>query len=215
MGEWTSNLAANVEPGSGQAGAAVVVDDAALLERCRQGETAAFGLLVTKYQDRVFNAVLRMCGNRDDAEELCQEAFVKALENLGGFRQASGFYTWLYRIAVNLTISRRRRDGRVKFHSLDAGGQDDDGSSRPRDAVPDCRSPGPQEAVARADTDRQVVKALEELDDEFRVAVVLRDVEGMNYEQIAQVLRIPVGTVKSRLYRARSILQEKLRDLIG
>ena len=214
MGEWTSNLAANVEAGSGTAGAGLAFEDAALLERCRRGEMAAFGSLVTKYQDRVFNAILRMCGNRDDAEELCQETFVRALEKLGSFRQASGLYTWLFRIAMNLTISRRRRSTRVKFHSLDAAGFDGE-SGQPRNVLPDPRQSSPLEAVAKADADRQVLKALEELDEEFRVAVVLRDVEGMNYEQIAQVLEIPVGTVKSRLYRARSVLQRKLRDLIA
>ncbi len=215
VGEWTSKLRTGVEAGSGRTLSALVFEDAALLERCRHGEMPAFGSLVSKYQDRVFNAILRMCGNRDDAEELCQETFVKALENLGGFRQASGFYTWLFRIAVNLTISRRRRSGRVKFHSLDAAGADEDDSTGGADAVADSRDNDPQELVARADADQRVLKALEELDEEFRVAVVLRDVEGMNYEQIAQILDIPVGTVKSRLYRARSTLQKKLRDLIA
>lgn len=207
-------MAAEVEAGFGRGQAALASEDAAVLERCRRGETAAFGSLVTKYQDRVFNAILRTCGNHDDAEELCQEAFVKALENLGGFRQASGFYTWLFRIAMNLTISRRRRSGRIRFHSLEAVGSDDE-SGRLRNALPDSRQGDPHEAVAKADAGQRVLKALEELDEEFRVAVVLRDVEGMNYEQIAQVLKVPVGTVKSRLYRARSMLQKKLRDLIS
>lgn len=214
MGEWTSKITANAEARLGQAHATVMLEDAALLERCRRGETQAFGTLVVKYQDRVFNAILRMCGNRDDAEELCQETFVKALENLRGFRQASGLYTWLFRIATNLTISRRRRSGRVKFHSLDAAGPGEE-FARPQDALPDRRENDPREMAARDDAGRQVLKALEELDEEFRVAVVLRDVEGMNYDQIAQVLEIPVGTVKSRLYRARSVLRRKLRDLIA
>ncbi len=214
MGEWTSNIAANVAAGDGGS-ATLMFEDAALLERFRRGETEAFGSLVRKYQDRVFNAILRACGNRDDAEELCQETFVKALENLAGFRQASGLYTWLFRIAMNLTISHRRRGGRVKFYSLDAGGLDDDESARPRDALPDRSPEGPLEQAVKADAGRCVLKALEELDEEFRVAVVLRDVEGMNYQQISQVLEIPVGTVKSRLYRARSMLQKRLRNLIS
>jgi RNA polymerase sigma-70 factor (ECF subfamily) len=207
-------MAAKVEAGSGRVRAGPVFEDAGLLERCRRGDTAAFGSLVVKYQDRVFNAILRACGNHDDAEELCQETFVKALENLDGFRQASGFYTWVFRIAMNLTISRRRRSGRMRFHSLEAVGSDNE-SGRPRNVLPDHRQAGPHEAASRADEGQRVLKALEELDEEFRVAVVLRDVEGMNYDQIAQVLEVPVGTVKSRLYRARSVLQRKLRDLIS
>ncbi len=174
----------------------------------------AFGTLITKYQDRVFNAILRMCGNRDDAEELSQEVFVKALENLGRFRRDSRFYTWLFRIAMNLTISRRRRAGRVKFRSLDAGIGEDDESVRPRDLLPDSREKDPSETAAEQDVRRRVRESLIELDDDFRAVVVLRDVEGMSYEQIAEVLKVPGGTVKSRLYRARYLLQEKLKDLI-
>ena len=215
MTEWTSKISTSGKARAGQHEGTVAFEDAALLDQCRRGDMEAFGAMVQKYQDRVFNAVLRMCGNRDDAEELCQETFVKALENLSGFRQASGFYTWLFRIAVNLTISRRRRGGRVKFHSLDSVESGDDDVPRRRDAVADPRGSDPGVLVENADVNRCVLKALEELDEEFRVAVVLRDVEGMNYEQIAQILEIPVGTVKSRLYRARSTLQGKLRDLIA
>lgn len=174
----------------------------------------AFGILVQRYQDRVFNAILRMCGNRDDAEELCQEAFVKALENLSRFREDSRFYTWLFRIAANLTISRRRRGGRVKFHSLDGPVGRDDQSPRPRDMLPDGRENDPAEAVAQEDVHERVLEELAGLDDEFRAVVVMRDVEGMNYDEIAEVLKIPHGTVKSRLYRARLLLQERLQGLI-
>ena len=101
-----------------------VFEDAALLRQCRKGDTDAFGPLVRKYQDRLFNSLLRFCGNYDDAEELCQETFVKAIEGLAAFRAESGFYTWLFRIGMNLAISRRRRSGRIKFHSLDATDSD-------------------------------------------------------------------------------------------
>ncbi len=208
MSEWASKSAAG-------AGEAVAFEDAALLKRVREGEMAAFGPLVRKYQDRVYNAILRMCGNRDDAEELCQETFVKAMENLGTFRQDSRLYTWLFRIATNLTISHRRRSSRGRFYSLEAGGGDDEQSLRAQDALADHRQLPPAEAAERADTHRRVLAALGELEVEFQAVVVLRDMEDMNYEQISEVLRIPVGTVKSRLYRARCVLQEKLQDLIA
>ncbi len=214
VSEYTSNISSGLKAEAKWADTAAVAADAVLLERCRRGELAAFGLLVRKYQDRVFNSILRMCANRDDAEELCQETFVKALQSLGSFRQESGFYTWLFRIAVNLTISSRRRKGRVKFHSLDDDGANQQ-STRRRDVLADHRDNDPQQVAERSDTRQRVLQALEELDEEFRVAVVLRDVEGMNYEQVAAVLDIPVGTVKSRLHRARGMLHAKLRDLVG
>lgn len=193
----------------------IAFEDAALLDRCRQGQTEAFGGLVEKYQDRVFNAILRFCTNRHDAEELCQEAFVKAFENLPRFRRASGFYTWLFRIAVNLTISHRRRGGRVRFHSLDRTWGGDEESRPMGDLLPDHRHGRPDDAAQADDANERVMKALAELDDEFRVVVVLRDIEDMNYGQISKVLDVPVGTVKSRLYRARCVLKDKLRDLMS
>ena len=214
MTDWTSNIPAESQPDAGGPVPVISLEDAVILKRCREGEVAAFGQLVMKYQDRLFNAILRMCGNRDDAEELCQETFVKALENLARFREDSGFYTWLFRIGMNLAISRRRRGGRVKFHSLDGSGQDD-GASRPAAVLADSHAQDPAEEVARDDADRRVLEALAELAEDFRAVVVLRDIEEMDYEQISQVLEIPVGTVKSRLYRARCMLQEKLKDLLA
>lgn len=210
VSHWTSNMASGRAV---EAKAPLLLEDAALLARCRKGDMAAFGLLIAKYQDRVYNSILRLCGNCDDAEELCQEAFVKALENLATFRQASGFYTWLFRIAVNLTISRRRRAGRVRFHSLEGNNGEDQDARGPQ--LPGDVQDDPREQALAGDSRRQVVKALTELDEEFSAVVVLRDIENMNYDQIAQVLEVPVGTVKSRLYRARALLREKLRDLVS
>ncbi|MFW6154803.1 MAG: sigma-70 family RNA polymerase sigma factor [Planctomycetota bacterium] len=186
-------------------------DDAALIAACRRGQMHAFGRLVAKYQDRLFNALLRMCGNRDDAAELCQEAFVRAIEKIGGFRGRSGFYTWLFRIGVNLAISRRRRAGRVKVTSLSP--DPDLGESQAARLA--GRSDGdPVRRAATAEAHRRVLEAIEALDDEHRVVVVLRDIENMDYDQIAEVLAVPKGTVKSRLYRARTMLRETLTGLI-
>jgi len=190
-------------------------EDAALVQRSRKGDMDAFGLLVTKYQDRVFNMIYRMCGRRAEAEELAQDAFLKALERLDQFRGNSKFYTWLFRIAANLTISHRRRGGRVKFQTLTRsddfdGGQADDltaGLAERRAAAPDAMTMAAERA-------RLVEAALNELDDDFRVVVVLRDVENLDYAEIGQVLDLPIGTVKSRLHRARCLLRNRLNSLM-
>ncbi len=207
MIERSSKVVAGTEAG--------VFEDAALLEQYRKGDLASLDLLVKKYQDRLYNSLLRFCGNKDDAEELSQETFVKAIEGMAAFRAESGFYTWLFRIGMNLAISRRRRNGRIKFHSLDATDSDGEQLLWPQDALADCREADPHDAAEQADTNECVLSALAELDEEFRIVVVLRDIEEMNYEQISQVLNLPSGTVKSRLYRARCILKDKLTDVVG
>ena len=182
--------------------------DDVLVERTRRGDMHAFGLLVAKYQDRLFNLVCRMCPNRQDAEELTQEALVRALEKMWQFNRQSQFYTWLFRIAVNLVISHRRRASRIRWQSL-GDQQQADQMLRP------TRSVDSPEAVAMtAELNRRLEQALEGLDDEFRALIVLRDIEEMNYNQIAEVLEVPVGTVKSRLHRARCALREELGDLL-
>ena len=204
-------------PGSKVAGpkGTISFEDAALVEQCRKGDMQAFGSLVAKYQDRIFNMVYRMCGRRADAEELTQEAFLKALERIAQFRGHSQFYTWLFRIAANLTISHRRRGGRVRFQSL-TGPEEFEQSQADAltAAMARRRNPPPEAAAMAAETNRRVMKALEELDDEFRLVVVLCDMEDMDYAQIANVLGVPVGTVKSRLHRARCMLRDKLADLM-
>ena len=202
--------------GAGRRGSkgTISFQDATLVEQCRRGDMDAFGSLVAKYQDRIFNMVFRMCGRRADAEELAQETFLKALERIGQFRGQSQFYTWLFRIAANLTISHRRRGGRVRFQSL-TGPEEFEQSQADAltAAMARRRNPAPEAAVMAAETNRRVMQALEELDDEFRLVVVLCDMEEMNYAQIAHVLGVPVGTVKSRLHRARCMLKDKLADL--
>lgn len=215
MGDSASNILS--EDGSTRAAArasAIEFDDAALVQRSRGGDMQAFGSLVAKYQDRVLNAILRLCGNQADAEELAQETFVKALERLSQFRGQSKFYTWLFRIAVNMAISQRRRGGRIRFHPL--GGGDELESSQAAAltaAVARRREAGPAASAIAAETAHRVMDALRQLEDEFRVVVVLRDIEEMDYTQIADVLNVPVGTVKSRLHRARLMLRGRLASL--
>ena len=175
----------------------------------------AFAALVAKYQDRIFNTVFRMCQSRADAEELAQETFLRALERLSQFRGESKFYTWLFRIAANLAISHGRRSARIRFHPL-AGPERADGAQAQNLAgvLADRREPEPQAAAMSAETNQRITESLEQLSDEARLVVILRDIEEMNYAQIADVTDLPVGTVKSRLHRARGMLKQMLADLV-
>ena len=176
-------------------------DDAKLIEETLAGDSGAFGCLVTKYQDRLYNSVARMIGNTEDARDLVQDAFVQAFVKLDSFRRTSGFFTWLYRIAFNLTMSRhRRKKPTVSVEQIRAsGGHEPVG--------PDA---GPANCAEQKETCQLVSGAIAELSDEYRAVLVLREIDGCDYETIAAVLQLPVGTVRSRLSRARI----KLRDLL-
>ena len=196
--------------------AKISIDDAVLVERCRRGDSAAMERLILKYQNRIYNVILKMCANADDAAELTQETFVKVIENIGKFEGRSGFYTWAFRIAVNLTLNYCKRSVKLAFRSLDAN--DDEHDQQAKEALKqflaDDSSPDPAVVAANNELCRIVVKSLGELDDSQRAVVVLRDIEGMSYAQIADVLDVELGTVKSRLSRARSNLKEILEMVL-
>ncbi len=183
------------------------LSDAELVRRARDGTATAFAELVTRYQDRVFNTCFRMCHNHEDALDFAQAAFVKAFENLARFRGGASFYTWLFRIVVNLVLSGRRAALRRTTIALDGAG----GGARPLGRLADHREPGAASAGEARELQQRVASALEQLDDEFRAAVVLKDIEEMDYAAIAEVLGVPVGTVKSRIHRGRLMLRELLR----
>jgi len=189
--------------------------DELLISRCRSGDMTAFGALVEKYQHRLFNAVLRMVYNFDDAQELTQEAFVRALKGLKKFRGQAGFYTWLFRIGFNLCINYRRKQQPVLFStfqsSREVGGRQADGLVE----MADSRSPLPARQVQISEEHRRVLDALGQLAPDARAVVVLRDIEELDYAEIAQILDVPTGTVKSRLFRARMALREQLLDRDG
>ncbi len=190
-------------------------DDLSTVQRVQGGDMAAFAELVSKYQDRVFNTCWRICGHLEDARDLTQEAFLKALKSMGSFRAQSGFYTWLFRIAVNLAVSHRRREDYRSAQSLDSGG---DGMASGGVTTPGgLRLVVPEEADAsmeRREIHSRVVNAIQALDADQRAVVVLRDIEGMDYRQIGELLEIAPGTVKSRLHRARSALRKSLAPVI-
>lgn len=181
-------------------------DESILLMRCRAGEGAAQGELVARYQDRVYNTCLRMCGNAADAEDFAQEALIKALQSLDRFDGRSRFYTWLFRIAVNLVLSGRRRASTVRMRGLDEGGRWAQLESADAPVVVQA---------GRREEHRLVLAAMDELDADARAIVVLRDVESLDYAEIAEILNIAPGTVKSRLHRARMALREKLLPMLS
>lgn len=192
------------------------IDDAILVRRCRAGDSAAMERLILKYQNRIYNVILKICANTDDAAELTQETFVKIIENIDEFEGRSGFYTWVFRIAVNLTLNYCKRSVKLVHRSLDA--EDDEHSQEAKGVLKeflrDDSSPDPAEVAANKELCEISIKALMRLDDAQRTVVVLRDIEDMNYAQIAKVLDIELGTVKSRLSRARSSLREILEAMI-
>ncbi|MCA9100363.1 MAG: sigma-70 family RNA polymerase sigma factor [Planctomycetales bacterium] len=181
-------------------------DDALLIAQTLDGESNAFGRLVRRYQDRLFGTMAHLTGCPEEAEDVVQEAFVQAFVRLETFGGRSSFYTWLYRIAFNVSASRqRRRRPRVSLDEL--------GETRGLDPVADGARP---EAALDADERAALVhRALETLSEEHRAVLVLREMEDCDYETIAEVLEIPVGTVRSRLSRARSQLRDRLRDVLA
>ena len=192
--------------------ASVNIDDAVLVEQCRYGDSGAMERLILKYQNRIYNVILKMCANVDDAAELTQDTFVKIIENIDRFEGRSGFYTWAFRIAVNLTLNYCKRSVKLGFRSLEAEGDEHNEQTKEalKEFLRDDSSPDPAAVAANKELCEIAIKSLIKLDDGQRAVVVLRDIEGMNYAQIAEVLDIEPGTVKSRLSRARSNLREIL-----
>ena len=191
-----------------------------LVSSCRAGDMAAYGVLVERYQHRLFNAMVRLVGNYDDAEEVTQEAFIRALQGLKRFRGSSRFYTWLFRIGMNLGINLMRRRGRVKMHSLDVSlgsGSGSGGQAASLVGLVEDDTESPVKQAEMKEAYESALAALAELEPETRAVVVLRDIEQLSYAQIGQIMVVPVGTVKSRLFRARMTLRERLlqRDSTG
>jgi RNA polymerase sigma-70 factor (ECF subfamily) len=191
----------------------VNLDDLELVRRARNRDPEAFQTLVLRYQDRVFNTAYRLMGDRALAEDIAQEAFFRAYESLKKFKEQASFSTWLYRITLNACTSAWRRAGAQKrAGEVPLPGQGGEGGGsrwEPADSSPD-----PAEDSVRRERILLIQKAIGGLDEEFRVALVLRDIEGLSYEEISEIIQHPVGTVRSRIHRARTELKEKLKDLL-
>jgi RNA polymerase sigma-70 factor (ECF subfamily) len=195
----------------------LVARDTELLKKAQLGDRGAYGQIVLKYQDRLYNGVLRMVGDVDEARELTQEAFTRGLMKLDSFRGDSAPYTWLFRIAVNLTISQLRKVQRRRVFSLEAIAQSN--GKLPQDQAAGLadrfnRSPAqtPAQKVESRERDEHVLAALGRLDAEYRAVLVMRDIEGFDYQQMAEILGLPLGTLKSRLFRARLSLRDELKE---
>jgi RNA polymerase sigma-70 factor (ECF subfamily) len=190
-------------------------DDAAArtaFDRACRGERSAFGLVVRTYHGRIYNAVYRLVGNHDDAAEVTQDAFAKAFERLGHFRGESGPYTWIFRIATNAAISRLRKGHHRKAASLDELSHSNQSGWRTSFGETRAQAADPAMVSEAGEDHRAVVVALGKLDPEYRALLVMRDLEGFDYQQMAEVLDVPMGTLKSRLFRARVAMRELLQD---
>ena len=180
-------------------------DDTLLIDETLAGESRAFGQLVERYQDRLYNSVVQVTGSTEDARDVVQDAFVQAYVKLKTFRRTSAFYTWLYRIAFNIAISQRRR--KKTTLSID---QAREATGREL-ADPGA---GPDAPLELQDQAAQVRMALAAISEEHRTVLVLREIEDCSYETIAEILDLPVGTVRSRIHRARMQMKVELQRVM-
>ena len=196
--------------------------DQSLIEACLAGRREAFGQLVERYQHRLFHSLVHLLGSTEDAQDAAQDALILAFEKLGTFRGESQFYSWLFRIAYNSAVNSKRKTGSSKRKpgsskrktgpmSVSLEARRDASGLEPADLNP---STEPSFGLDVSDRQRLVQQALGELSEEFREAIVLKEIEQMSYEEIAEVVGIPLGTVRSRIHRARMELRQKLAAFI-
>ena len=182
-----------------------------LVQRVQRGEKQAFDLLVAKYQRKLFRLLSRLIRDQAEIEDVAQEAFIKAYRALPNFRGESAFYTWLYRIAINtaknyLVAQGRRAPTRTETEIEDAENFDDGDSLRTEDT--------PERMLLSKQVAEAVNRAIERLPEDLRTAIVLRELEGLSYEEIAESMNCPIGTVRSRIFRAREAVAEELRPVL-
>lgn len=185
--------------------------DQQLVERVQRGEKAAFDLLVSKYQRKIFRLLSRLIRDAAEVEDVAQEAFIKAYRALPNFRGDSAFYTWLYRIAINTAknhlVSQGRRAPTTTEIEIEDAETFDDGEQLRDLNTPDAMLVSKQVGQA-------VNRAIERLPDDLRTAIVLRELEGLSYEEIAETMNCPIGTVRSRIFRAREAIADELRPIL-
>lgn len=191
-------------------------NDTLLIEQVRDGDRAALGQLLEMHQNRLYSIALRMVSNRDDAAEVTQDAMLKIVQHIDTFRSEAQITTWMTRIVMNQAITRLRRRKLRDHASLDSTRTthpDSDQASSLRKVLEDHREPGPEQRVQEGEMIDQLLAAIDRLDTDFRAVLVLRDLEEMDYQQIADTLEIKVGTVKSRLFRARLALRQEMQKV--
>ncbi|MBL9043991.1 MAG: sigma-70 family RNA polymerase sigma factor [Myxococcales bacterium] len=183
-----------------------------MVERCRQGDQRAFRTLVERYQRKVFSLAFGLLKDPDEARDISQEAFLKAHRHIGSFQGTASFYTWLYRITVNLCIDRKRKVGRGSEVELDERLSHRQVGS-PADVLSAQKlSFNPQRVAQSSELRHRILEALAQLSEQHRAVLVLREVEGLSYKEIADSMDCPEGTVMSRLFHARRQMQQLLSD---
>lgn len=186
------------------------IPDTELVERVQRGDKKAFDLLVLKYQHRIVKLVSRYVKEPSDALDIAQDAFLKAYRALPRFRGDSAFYTWMYRIAINTAknylASHARRPREVEMNSLD--GEQTEAEIALKDEGT------PEHLLLRDEIQQTIVRTIEQLPEDLRTAITLRELEGMSYEEIAEAMDCPIGTVRSRIFRARAAIDSKLKPLM-
>lgn len=209
---------AGVSRPSGQAGAegterermSEAQVDQLLVERVQKGDKQAFDLLIGKYQHRIVSLVARYVSDQAEAQDVAQEAFIKAYRAIDRFRGDSAFYTWLYRIAINTAknwlVARKRRPPSTDIDAADAEQYDLESRLKEQGT--------PESELMREEIKRTIYDTIAELPDDLRTAIMLREMEGMSYEDIAITMDCPIGTVRSRIFRAREAIDEKLKPLL-
>ena len=185
--------------------------DQALVERVQRGEKQAFDVLVLKYQNKIIQLVQRYVHDSDEARDVAQEAFIKAYRAIGRFRGDSAFYTWLYRIAINTAknylVASGRRPPRSDIDAQDA--EQYEGATGLKEYAT------PERLLLKDEIQEAIATAIDELPDDLRTAITLRELEGLSYEEIAQTMDCPIGTVRSRIFRARDAIDTRLKPLLG
>lgn len=190
-------------------------NDALLVDRVKQGDVRAFEMLVVKYQRRIERLIGRMVRDVDLVQDIAQETFIRAYRAIPQFRGESQFYTWLYRIAVNTakkTLGDLKRDLLVTESARAGREEDGDETSRVENELTDGETP--DALLASKQIANAVNSAIEDLSEDLRQAITLREIEGLSYEEIADVMNCPIGTVRSRIFRAREAIAERLRPML-
>jgi RNA polymerase sigma-70 factor (ECF subfamily) len=186
-------------------------DEAVLVKRARQGDLGAYDELVRRYQERIYATIYHMTANHEDANDLAQEAFIKAYQALKSFKGGSSFYTWVYRIAVNKTINflkQRKNKAHMSLDDLDFNAEHDP------DLVALISDKTPRREINLAELHEKLNEAMQKLSEPHRLVVTLHDVQGLSHEEIAEIMECNIGTVRSRLFYARQQLQAYLSDYL-
>ncbi|MHB8202597.1 MAG: sigma-70 family RNA polymerase sigma factor [Desulfomonilaceae bacterium] len=189
-------------------------DDEEVVKRCAGGDREAFNDLVLKYQKKVFSVAYRFVGDPEEANDLAQEIFTAAYQNLKSFRGDSKFSTWLFQIATNRGKNRFKYLKRRGFFTNKGSSETDDEGDQSHRALPD-QTANPEELLSGNQIRKAVIEAINELEPDHREIVILRDIEGLSYDEIARILDLPEGTTKSRLHRARMVVKEKLKKVLS